>query len=345
MRFRSRSVLAVAMAGALLLSACGGSDDDAAGGEGSGGDQTINIVAFSVPEAANEAIAEKFKETPEGQGVTFEGAYGASGDQSRAVADGLDADHIHFSLEAHVTRVVEAGLVAEDWNEGPTGGIESGSVVTFVVPEGNPDDIQGWDDLTKDGVEIITPNPASSGSARWNLVAAYGQVIAGGGTEAEAEAYLGDLIDNIAALPGSGRDATTAFRDGTGNVLLTYENEAILARQSGEALDYVVPDTTLRIENPGAILIDAAPVAQQWLDFVLSPEGQKEFAVTGFRPVIDGVDVGEVEGANDPTNPFPEPGTLMTIDDFGGWPAALDRFFDENDGSVTLLLQESGKAG
>lgn len=345
MRFRPRSALAVAIAAALAFSACGGSDDAAAsdGGSGGGGDETINIVGFAVPEEANVAIAERFNETPESEGVQFEGSYGASGDQSRAVEGGLEADYVHFSLEGDVTRLVDAGLVADDWDTGPTEGIVSSSVVTFIVPEGNPAGIEDWDDLLGEGVDIVTPNPGSSGSARWNIMAAYGHVIAEGGTEAEAEEYLTGFFENVAALPGSGRDATTAFNDGTGNVLISYENEAILARQSGEEFDYVIPPTTLLIENPGAVLEEATPAAQDWLDFVLGTDGQEEFAAKGFRPVIDGVEVGEVEGANDPSNPFPEPDDLMNIDDFGGWPAVNDEFFDEDTGLVPQIQQETGK--
>src|SRR5690606_3545080 len=142
------------------------------------------------------------------------------------------------------------------------------------------------------------PNPASSGAARWNALAAYGQVIENGGTEEEAEEYLEKFFANVVALPGSGRDATTAFLGGTGDVLMAYENEAILARQNGEEFEYIIPETTLLIENPGAVLEDANPKAREWLDFVLSPAGQREFALKGFRPVIDDVDYGEVEGAN-----------------------------------------------
>lgn len=340
-----RAVLALVVAGGLALTACGGDDDETASGGGGGGDdRTLNIVGFAVPEEANNAIFEKFQATPEGEGASIEGSYGASGDQSRAVEGGLEADYVHFSLEGDVTRLVESGQVAEDWNAGPTKGIVSSSVVVFIVPKGNPDGIQDWDDLTQDGVEIITPNPGSSGSARWNIMAAYGHVIAEGGTPEEAEQYLTDFFGNVAALPGSGRDATTAFKDGTGNVLISYENEAILARQSGEDFDYVVPPTTLLIENPGAVLEDADPIAQDWLDFVLGEEGQLEFAEKGFRPVIDGIDPGEVEGANDPANPFPEPETLMTIgEDFGGWPAVNDEFFDEESGIVPRIQQETGK--
>jgi sulfate/thiosulfate transport system substrate-binding protein len=296
-----------------------------------------------VPEAANLAIAEKWAQTEEGRGYSWETSYGPSGDQSRAVENGLDADYVHFSLEGDVTRLVDAGLVADDWDAGPDKGIVSQSVVVLVVRKGNPENIQGWDDIVKPGVGIITPNPGSSGSARWNILAGWGHVIANGGTEAEAKEYITKFFDNVVALPGGGRDATTAFTQGNGDVLISYENEAILARQSGEDFEYVVPDETLLIENPGAVLEDAAPAAQDWLDFVLGPEAQTELAKKRFRPLGD-IDEVEVEGANDPANPFPAPKTLLTIaDDFGGWPDAATTFFDEETGIITQIQAETGK--
>jgi sulfate transport system substrate-binding protein len=194
-------------------------------------------------------------------------------------------------------------------------------------------------------VGIVTPNPASSGAARWNALAAYQQVIEGGGTEAEAEAYLESFFANVVSLPSSGRDATTAFLSGTGDVLMAYENEAILAHQNGEEFEYLIPETTLLIENPGAVLEEATPKAQEWLDFVLSPDGQREFARKGFRPVIEDVDYGEVEGANDPSDPFPAVENLLTVaDDFESWDALSETFFNEETGIVTRIIAESGKA-
>ena len=339
-----RPLIALGLAGTLLLAACGGDDDSDA--DSSSGDEavTLNIVGFAVPEAANVAIAEEFNKTDDGKNVSFKSSYGASGDQSRAVAEGLAADYVHFSVASDVTRLVDEGLVADDWDSGPTKGIVSSSVVVFAVREGNPKDIQDWDDLIQPGVEIVTPNPASSGSARWNALAAYGQVIEAGGTEEEATQYLTDFFANVVSLPSSGRDATTAFLGGTGDVLMAYENEAILAHQNGEKFDYIVPDTTMLIENPAAVLIDANPKAQTWLDFVLSKDGQKQFALKGFRPVIDDVDYGEVEGANDPSDPFPEVTNLLTVtDDFGSWSELSDKFFDEETGIVTVIIAESGK--
>jgi sulfate/thiosulfate-binding protein len=342
MKKHVRTAVALAAASLLVVAACGGDDDEAAAG--SGGDSTISIVGFAVPEAANEAIAEEWTQTPEGEGVEFRTSYGASGDQSRAVESGLEADYVHFSVASDVTRLVDAGLVADTWDDGPTKGIVSSSVVVFAVREGNPEGIETWDDLIQPGIEIVTPNPASSGAARWNALAAWGQVIESGGTEADAEAYLTSFFNNVVALPNSGRDATTAFLGGTGDVLMAYENEAILAHQNGEEFDYLIPGTTMLIENPGAVLIDANPKAAQWLDFVLSEDGQRQFALKGFRPVIDGVEVEEVEGANDPSDPFPEPTSLLTVEeDFGSWGELSDKFFDEESGLVTQIIAASGK--
>lgn len=351
-RTRPSTVRWAAALGALALaaSACGGSaeagdaparDEAAATGDG----VTLHLVGFAVPKAANNAIQALFAQTPEGEGVSWNESYGASGEQSRAVTAGLEADYVHLSLEGHVTRLVDAGIVAEDWADNPHDGIVSDSVVVFAVREGNPKDIQTWDDLVAPGVGIVTPNPGSSGSARWNIMAAYGQALEATGSEADAEAYLTRFFENVVALPGSGRDATTAFLSGAGDVLMTYENEAILARQNGEAIDYVVPSTTLLIENPGAVTVDAPPVASDWLAFLYTPQAQAEFARLGFRPVIDGVAIPEVEGANDPADPFPTPERLLTIgDDFGGWPVVDETFFDAEDGIVTRVQVATGKS-
>ena len=324
---------------ALGLAACGGSS-----GAESAGD-TLNIVGFAVPEAANKAIGDEFRNTEAGEGVGFKTSYGASGDQSRAVESGLEADYVHFSVASDVTRLVDAGLVEKDWDAGENKGVVSRSVVVFGVRDGNPKDIQTWEDLVKPGVEIVTPNPASSGSARWNALAAWGQVIESGGTEAEAQEYVDKFFANVVSLPGSGRDATTAFLGGTGDVLMAYENEAILAAQNGEGFEYVIPETTLKIENAGAILEDASEPSQAWLDFVLSDEGQRQFALTGFRPIRDDVDYGgTVEGAKDPSDPFPAVPNLLTIaEDFGSWSEVSDKFFDEEDGLVTQSIAASGK--
>lgn len=334
-------LLAPLLAATLVFAACGGGDDDTGGGP----DATeLSLVGFAVPKAGHDLAQAAFSETTAGEGVSWTTSYGASGDQSRAVVSGLDADVVHFSLEGDVTRLVDEGLVAEDWDAGEHAGIITDSVVVLVVRKGNPKGIQGWDDIVQDGVEIVTPNPGSSGSARWNILAAWGHVITNGGSEDDAKAFVTKFFENAVALPGSGRDATTAFTGGTGDVLISYENEAILARQNGEDFEYIVPDDTLLIENPAAVLEGADPKAQEYLDFVLSEDGQKLFASVGFRPVLDSIDPGEVEGANDPSDPFPVVKTLLTIaEDFGGWSDASQRFFDEEEGLITLIQQATGK--
>ena len=233
------------LTGVLALTAC-----TSAGGSSS--KDTLSVVAFSVMESANEGVYEAFQDTDAGEDIEFAPSYGASGDQSRAVVDGKDADYVHFSLETDVTRLVDEGLVAEDWKEAtPTNGIATSSVVVFVVRKGNPLGIESWDDLAKPDVEIVTPNPGSSGAARWNILAAWAHIVGNGGTEEEAKQFVSDLLANTPALPASGREATSAFVEGDQDVLLSYENEAILAKQNGEDIDYIVPHGHAAHREPG----------------------------------------------------------------------------------------------
>ncbi len=307
------------------------------------GHTTLNLVGYSVLEQANVGVIKGFQNTASGKNVEFKTSYGASGDQSRAVEAGQPADEVHLSLEPDVTRLVDAGLVAKNWKDNATKGICTDSVVVLVVRKGNPKHITGWNDLTKPGVKIITPNPASSGSAKWNLLAAYGHVLGQGGSAKQASDYVRSFFNNTVAMPDSGRDATTAFESGNGDVLLSYENEAILARQSGADFDYVVPDQTLLIQNPCAVTTGAPKAASDFLDYQKSKAGQKAYAETGYRPLTNLGSI-TVKGANDPSNPFPQPTTLQTIDkDFGGWDAANTKFFDKNDGILTELQASAGK--
>ncbi|MFA6575287.1 MAG: sulfate ABC transporter substrate-binding protein [Nocardioides sp.] len=339
-----KAAVAASVTGVLALAGC-----STASGGGSG--ETISVNAFSVMEAANVPVFEDFQGSDDGDGVEFQTSYGASGDQSRAVVSGADADVVHYSLETDVTRLVGEGLVAEDWKDTATNGIATSSVVVFVVRKGNPEGIETWDDIVEPGVDIITPNPGSSGSARWNILAAWAHIAGNGGSEEDARAFVTKLLNNTIALPGSAREATTAFTDGSGDVLLSYENEAILAKQNDAEIDYVVPPDTLLIENPAAVTVDASDSAQAFLAFMTSPEAQADYAQSGFRPVVEGVEIEDVEGANDPADPFPTVEQLWTIDEtFNGWAEAADKYFGDGEegnplGIITELQQTTGQVG
>jgi sulfate transport system substrate-binding protein len=326
----------IAVGAMALLSACGG------GSTGSSDSSALNLVAFSVPKAAYDDTQKAFADTPEGEGSSWKSSYGASGDQARAVISGLPADYVSFSLSSDMTKLVDKQLVAPDWNTGANKGIVSTSVVVIVTRKGNPLGIKGWADLIKPGVKIVTPNPGSSGSARWNILGAWSSITANGGSEKEAIDYLTKYYGNIVSLPPSGREATSAFTSGTGDVLISYENEAIAAKQNGADVDYVIPDTSIKIENPGAVTVKANESAKKFLTFVTSDNGQKIFAEHGFRPLNNSVKPDQVEGANDPANPFPAVRKLVTINDLGGWSEVSKKFFDEENGIVTQIQDASG---
>jgi sulfate transport system substrate-binding protein len=328
------AVAAVLAAGSLALTACGSTTSSK---------KTVNLVGFSILQQPNTKLIKDFGKTAAGKGIKFSTSYGASGDQARAVIAGQPADIVHLSLATDVEKLVDANLVSKNWDTGTNKGIASQTVVVLTVRAGNPKHITGWDDLIKPGIKIVTPNPGSSGSARWNILAAYGHVIADGGTEAQAGDYLKKFFEHTAALPGSGREATTAFESGVGDVLVSYEEEAIAARASGAKLDYLIPSETLLIQNPAAVTVGSNPAAAKFLDFIESKQGQLDYAESGFRPLTD-VGSYTTPGANDPSNPYPTPTKLLTIDkDFGGWDAAAKKFFDEKDGIVTKIQAETGK--
>jgi sulfate/thiosulfate transport system substrate-binding protein len=332
-RNRLIALAAAALTVPAILSGC------AASSGSSGDSDKLSIVGFSVLKTANEPVTAAFQKTDAGKDVSFTTSYGASGDQSRAVAGGLHADEVHLSLTPDVQSLVDAGLVDKDWDQNATHGILTDSEVVFLVRKGNPLGIKSWDDLVKPGVKIITPNPSSSGSAKWNILAAWAHAAnAPGGSDATAQDFVTKLLHNAVALPGSGSDALASFLAGNGDVLLAYENDSIEAKAAGDDVDYVVPDDTLLIENPAAITTDAKPAAQDFLDFQLSKEGQTLYAQSGFRPVISGVQT-DVKGANDPSNPYPAIKKQYTIDqDFGGWSKANTEFFDDKSGIITKII-------
>jgi sulfate/thiosulfate transport system substrate-binding protein len=325
---RSRRLLAVAL---TCLAALG----LAAGCGGAGGGDALSLVAYSTPREAYGEIVSAFRQTDAGKGVEVQQSFAASGEQSRAVEAGLPADVIALSLEPDVTRLIEPGLVAADWNAGPHRGMVTDSVVVFGVREGNPKNIRTWADLIQPGIEVVTPNPLTSGGAQWNVMAAYGALREQGRTDAEALDYLVALFKRVVAQDKSAREALQTFLSGKGDVILAYENEAIAAQQAGETIDYVVPDQTILIENPVAVIAKSEhpDEAGAFVAFLRSAEGQRIFARRGYRPVVKSV-LAEFD--------FPTPPGLFTIDDLGGWPAVRSRFFDPENGAVTRIL--SGRA-
>ena len=324
---------------ALALSACGGGSSGGTGAAGGGEalpPARLSLVAYSTPQDAYDELTAAFAKTPEGRNVTFSKSYGASGDQSRAVESGLAADIVAFSLEPDMTRLVKAGIVADDWAADRYQGMVTDSVVALVTRKGNPRKIAGWADLTKPGVEVITPNPFTSGGARWNVMAAYGQVTRSGGSPEAATAYLNDLFKNVSVQDDSARKALQTFTSGKGDVMIAYENEAIFAQQKGQPIDYLIPDATILIENPAAVTKTTRYPAQAsaFLRFLHTPAAQQIFARNGYRPVVAGVSTGSVK--------FPVPRAQFTIAQLGGWPDVTKRFFDAESGLMADVERRIG---
>ena len=321
----------------LLASGCGGqsSSEASSGGDGSGG--KLTLVAYSTPEEAYKELIPAFDKTPEGKGVGFSQSYAASGEQSRAVEGGLPADVVEFSLEPDMTRLVDADLVDKRWNQNQYKGMVTNSVVVLMVRKGNPKNIKDWDDLVTGKVEVLEPNPFTSGGAKWNIMAAYGAQLVKGKSPQEAQQYLAELFKNIPVLDKSARESLQTFSSGKGDVLLGYENEAILAQQKGEKIDYVVPDQTIMIENPVAATSEAKDpkLAQGFVDFLYTDEAQRIFAGKGYRPVVKGV-----PGADK----FPTPANLFDIRKFGGWDKVNTDFFDPERGVVAKIFRDQGKS-
>ena len=312
---------------ALVAAGCGGASDSkdassAASSKG-GSKQQLSLVAYSTPEVVYDQVIPQFQKTEAGAGVSFKSSYGASGDQSRAVEAGQKADVVAFSLEPDLDRLIKAGLVSQ----GAANKWVSTSVVSFVVRKGNPKNIKTWDDLLKPGVEVVTPNPFSSGAAKWNLMAAVG---------AKGLPYVRELITkHVKVQPKSGREALQTFTSGTGDVLLSYENEAITAQKKGQSVDYVIPDDTIKIENPIAVTSKAPRAATEFVDYALSKPAQEAFASWGYRPVNQ-----EVLAANKAK--FPTPSGLFTIEKFGGWSKVNDAYFDPEKGSIAKIEDAAG---
>jgi sulfate transport system substrate-binding protein len=342
-KFRAGGSAAVAVLAAGALAGCGGSSDTsssaAATGSSSGGSSTqLGLVAYSTPKKAYDALTTAFSATSAGKGVTFGQSFGASGSQSRAVASGQPADIVAFSTEPDMSRLVKAGIVSKSWDANPQKGNSSDSVVVFVVRKGNPKHITGWDDLVKSGIDVVTPNPSTSGSARWNILAGYGAQLKEGKTPSQALAYLKTLLTkNVSVQDSSASAALQTFVSGKGDVLLDYESDAIAAQKAGDAIQYIIPKQTLLIETPIAVTSKSshAQQAQAFVNWQWTTAGQTIWAQQGYRPVLASV-------AKQFASKFPTPPQLFTISYLGGWTKVKKSFFDPSSGSVTKIEQAAG---
>ena len=345
---RAVGVATVALLGSLLIAACGGSSDASAGNSasasssassGGGGTSTqLALVAYSTPKKAYDALTAAYSQTPQGKGVTFSQSFGPSGAQSRAVASGQPADVVAFSTTPDITRLVKAGTVSPSWDANSYRGVVSDSVVVLVVRQGNPKHIAGWDDLVKPGVDVITPNPSTSGSARWNVLAGYGAELKEGRTPAQALAYLKTLLaKNVSVQPSSASSALQTFVGGKGDVLLDYESDAISAKKAGDAIDYIVPKQTILIQTPIAVTAGSShkSQAQAFVNWLWTPTAQTIWAEKGYRPVLRSV-------ASHFSTKFPAPPELFTINSLGGWTEVDKKFFGPSNGLITKIEQAAG---
>jgi sulfate/thiosulfate-binding protein len=334
-RVRHAGVLALVVG---VIAACGGGPSDVVGGGGPGNVHTsITLVAYSTPEPGWSKVIPAFSASEQGKGIQVIATYGASGDQSRGVADGKPADLVNFSVEPDITRLVKANKIAKDWNTDATKGIPFGSVVTLVVRKGNPKNIKDWDDLLRPGVEVITPSPLSSGSAKWNLLAPYAAKSDGGKNNDAGIAFVRKLVtEHVKLRPGSGREATDVFVQGSGDVLISYENEAIATERAGKQVEHVTPPQTFKIENPVAVVTTSQHLdaAVAFKNFQYTAAAQKIWAQAGFRPVDPAV-------AAEFREQFPAPAKLWTIADLGGWTSVDAQLFDKSTGSITLIYTKA----
>jgi sulfate/thiosulfate-binding protein len=321
----ARVLLALVVLGMV---GCGGASDTPGGGS-----TRLLLVAYSTPQVVYDEVIPAFEKTAAGRGVSFAQSYGASGDQSRAVEGGLAADVVTFSLEPDMTRLVKAGLVA-NWR------LVSRSVVVLIVRKSNPKHVHGWDDLVRPGMSVLTPNPFTSGAAKWNILAAYGAKSGGGEDPTAGLAYLRELITkHVKIQDKSGREALQDFTSGNGDVLISYQNEAITAQRKGQPVDYVIPDRTILIENPIAVVANSKhrEQADAFVKYALSPPAQQVFADWGYRPVDEAV-------FRKNAAKFQTPSGLFTIRNLGGWSKVNDEFFDADNGAVAKIEADAGVA-
>ena len=339
---------------AALLAACGGAspNDQTAttaptGSEPGEGQVKLVLGAYTTPREAYAELIPMFQKQwkeQTGQDVVFEESYLGSGAQSRAIVEGFEADIAALSLEADINRIEKAGLITHDWRNGPAKGMVSDSIVVLGVRKGNPEGIKDWADLTKPGLEVLTPNPKTSGGAMWNILALYGAALRGhvdgvpAGDEAAAQKFLLDVLNHVTVMDKGARESITNYEKGVGDAIITYENEILVGRNSGQDYEYVIPTSTILIENPVAV-IDAyadkhgtRAAAEAFVNFLFTPEAQQVFAKYGLRSVDPAV-------AEATASQYPAVDDLFTIAEFGGWAEATPKFFGD-DGIYTQAVSQ-----
>jgi sulfate transport system substrate-binding protein len=299
-------------------------------------DTSLSLVAYSIPTNVYPKLFSAYQATPQGKDVKFTSSFAASEVQSKAVAAGLPADVVNFSIATDMDRLVQSGQVDKSWSANPQHGIVSRSVVVFVLRNGNPKHLKTWDDLVKPGVQVVFPNPFSSGGARWDIMAAYGSQLREKKTPKQAQAYLTQLFHHNVSQDTSARNALNTFLSGKGDVLLDYESDAKLAQSQGRPVYYLIPKATLQIETPlAAVNGSNKAAAQQFVNWLTTPAAQNIWAQNGYRSVLPSVEKRYAAS-------FPPRPQLFTIKYLGGWDKVNTQFFDPTNGIIAKIEQGLG---
>jgi sulfate transport system substrate-binding protein len=302
---------------------------------------TLNLVAYSTPKAVMGKLITRFQHQSAGQGVTFSQSYGPSGTQAKNIVAGQPCDIAFLSNGLDVDTVADAGLVSKNWTKTPNAGIAADSVVAFVVRSGNPKHIHTWKDLTKSGVQVVTPDPFPSGGAKWNVLAAYGQARQSGMNNKQAVQFVTKLFKNVVAQPSSSSSAAAAFFSGQGDVLITYESEAYAAFAAGNQGQLIVPKPTMLIQLPMVATSSAPAAATAFIKYAHAPRQQRIFAENGYRPVVKSVlKSPDLASWRKKYNTGP----TFNINDklFGGWRKANTVWFELNNGRMVRIEQAVG---
>jgi sulfate transport system substrate-binding protein len=296
---------------------------------------SLTLGGYTTPREAYAAILPAFHDSwakPHQRELTFKESYLGSGAQARAIVGGFEADVAALSLEPDIEVVKKAGLIDHDWKSGPSAGVVSRSIVVIGVREGNPKHIKDWDDLAKPGVSVLTPNIRTSGGARWNIAAIWGAALRGktsakANDPAAAVELLGAILHNVQNMDPGARESLLQFERGVGDAIITYENEILVGKQKGQKYDYVVPRSTILIENPVALVdkyVDkhgVREVAEAFIAYLATAPAQEIYAKHGLRPVLEDI-------AKQHASEYPTPEDLFTIRDLGDWAGSQKTLFD-----------------